>query len=185
MKLYLAGPRAGKDITLQGVRFVSGIAEVRAEDEGLARYMSRFYQAFPEGSAELEEALENFGGKEIYHGVSNLPEHTSGNAAKVQPTGKESSPKAATDKPADDSTSAGSSGSVAEGNGQKDAGVDLPKLIREACVKLDTEDADQWSANGMPTAAAIYSVCPQKNVSRKLISKHGLSRDDVRKLKAE
>ena len=184
MKIYLAGPRAGTTILLQGVQFVSGIAEVRAEDEGLVKYMRRCHQAFPEGSAELEEALDKFGGREIYYGVSNLPEHTSGNAAKVQPTGKESSPKAATDKSADDSTSAGSSGSVAEGNGQADAGVDLPKLIREACVKLDTEDVDQWSANGMPTAAAIYSVCPQKNISRKLISKHGLSRDDVRKLKA-
>lgn len=184
MKLYLAGPYAGKDKTIQGVRFVSGIAEIPSGEDGLVRYMSRYYQAYPEGSAELEEALENFGGREIYYGISNLPKNVSGNAAKVQPVGERSSSQAATDKSADASTSAGSAEGVAEGDGQTDTGLDLPKLIRDACLKLDTENADQWAANGMPTAAAIYGVCPQKNVSRKLISQHGLSRDDVRKIQA-
>ena len=40
MKIYLAGPRAGTTILLQGVQFVSGIAEVRAEDEGCLLYTS-------------------------------------------------------------------------------------------------------------------------------------------------
>ena len=185
MKLYLAGPHAGKDITFQGVRFVSGIAEVRAEDEGLIRYMRRCYQAFPEGSPELEQALEKFGGREIYYGVGNLPEHVSGNATKVKSDGKKSAQKAAVDKSADAESSSGASGSVAEGDGQKNSRMDLPELIRNACLRIDPEDPDKWAANGMPTAAAVYSVFPQKNVSRKLISQHGLSRDDVRKLKAE
>ena len=184
MKIYLAGPRAGTTILLQGVQFVSGIAEVRAEDEGLLKYMRRCHQAFPEGSAELEEALDKFGGRGIYHGVRNLPDNTSGNASKVQPTGKESSPKAATDKPADDSTSAGSSGSVAEGNGQKDAGVGLVDMIRKGCLQLDPDNPDHWAgSSGLPTATAMYSVCPRKDVSRKAIAKHALTREQVRKLK--
>ena len=60
MRLYLAGPRAGQDKVLHGVPFVRGIAQVRDEDEGLIRYLGRYYQALPEGSPELEEALNKF-----------------------------------------------------------------------------------------------------------------------------
>jgi len=186
MKLYLAGPHAGKDITFQGVRFVSGIAEVRAEDEGLVRYMGRCYQAFPEGSPELAQALANFGGGEIYHGISNVPEHVAGDSVEAESSGKKSAQKAAVDKPADDESSSGASGSVAEGDGQKDAGLGLADMIRKGCLQLDPDNPDHWAgAGGLPTATAMYSVCPRKDVSRKAIAKHGLTREQVRKLKAE
>lgn len=186
MKLYLAGPYAGKDKTIQGVRFVSGIAEIPSGEDGLVRYMSRYYQAYPEGSAELEEALENFGGREIYRGISNLPKNVSGNAAKVQPVGEKSSSQAATDKSADAPTSAGSAEGVAEGDGQEDTGLGLPDMIRKGCLRLDPDNPDLWAGSGgLPTATAMYSVCPRSDVSRKAIAQHGLTREQVRKLKAE
>jgi len=183
MRLYLAGPYAGKNMTINHVRFASGIAEVPSANEGTIRYLSR-YQAYPEGSAELEEALDKFGGKEIYRGIRNLQTNVAGNAAKVQPTGKGSSPKDAANKSADDSTSAGGSGSVAEGDGQEDAGLGLPDMIRKGCLQLDPDNPDLWSGSGgLPTATAMYSVCPRGDVSRKAIAKHALTREQVRKLK--
>jgi len=187
MRLYLAGPRAGQNVVLQGTRFVSGIAEVRAEDEGLIRYLRRYQQAFPEGSSELEEALEAFGGKEIYGGSGHIPKKRAGDDPALQPPGGESSSEEATDKPLDASAGSGNGGGVAEGNGQEDTGLDLKEVIWKACLNLDPTDPSQWNTGGSPKLAAVISRAgvAGRDITRADLRTHGLLRKQVADRKSE
>jgi len=181
MRLYLAGPRAGQDKVLHGVPFVRGIAQVRAEDEGLIRYLGRYYQALPEGSPELEAALEAFGGKEVYGGTGGIPKDPSGDSSGVQPIGKKPAPKAAVDKPVDAPASSGSAGSVAKGDGQEDAGLDSRELVEQACMRLDPTDATHWYAGGKPKLAVVVQRAGVggREITRADLKRHGLLRNQV------
>ena len=187
MRLYLAGPRAGQTVVLHGVEFVSGIAEVRDEDEGLIRYLGRYQQALPEGSPELEKALEAFGGKESYGGSSRVPKKQPRDKPALQPAGKEPAAKETTDEPLDAPADAGSGGSVAEGDGQEDSGLDIKEVIESACLKLDPNNSKQWGAGGTPKLASVITAAGTsgRDVTRADLKKYGLLRKQVADRKSE
>lgn len=187
MRLYLAGPRAGQNVVLKGVKFVSGIAEVRAEDEGLIRYLGRYQQAFPEGSAELEAALEAFGGKEIYGGSGRIPKKQSGDEPALQPAGEEPAAKETTDEPVDAPADSGSGGSVAKGDGQEDARLGIKEVVESACLKLDPTDPKQWGPGGSPKLAAVVACAgtAARDITRADLKKYGLLRKQVADQKSE
>ena len=181
MRLYLAGPRAGQNVVLQGTRFISGIAEVQAEDEGLIRYLSRYQQAFPEGSTALEEALEAFGGKEIYHGAGHIPKNRAGDEPALQPSGGEPAAKEAANQPVDASASYGPTGTVAEGDRQEDTRLGIKEVVQAACLKLDPANPSQWAAGGAPKLAAVvtYAGSAARDITRADLKKYGLLRKQV------
>lgn len=187
MRLYLAGPRAGQNVVLKGVKFVSGIAEVRAEDEGLIRYLGRYQQAFPEGSPELENALSSFGGKEIYGGSGHISKKRSGDEPALQPAGEEPAAKETTDEPVDAPTDSGSSGSVAKGDGQEDARLGIKEVVESACLKLDPTDSKQWGAGGTPKLASVVACAgiEARDITRADLKKYGLLRKQVADQKSE
>ena len=181
MRIYLTGPNAGKDKVLMNVRFVSGIAELSPGREGLAGMLGSYYSAYPEGSAELEEALNKFGGKEVYGGTGLVSKDPAGDSSGVQPTGKKPAEKAATGQPVDAPTSSGSAGSVAKGDGQTDARVDSRELVEQACMRLDPTDATHWYAGGKPKLAVVVQRAGVggREITRTDLKRHGLLRNQV------
>lgn len=59
MNLVLTGPLRNRTISLRGYRFENGVCSLQGPSEvvhGAATYLGRVYQAFPEGSDELQAA---------------------------------------------------------------------------------------------------------------------------------
>lgn len=180
MKLYLAGPGAGKDKVIKGIHFVSGIAEVRPDQEGLIHYLSKYYQAFPEGSNELAEALEQFGGKEIYYGRSSVPQERPGDDVAPQSDGESASEEAAVEQHEDAATDSGAGGSVAEGSGSEDAGLDLKEVIEQACLLIPLDDRTCWTPGGGPKLVAVVNAARgNRDITRADVQKYGLSKKQV------
>ena len=182
MKLYLTGPKAGKTIKLNGVGFVSGIADIDAKDVGLARYFAKCYAAYPEGSPEFLEAMKrDGGGKEIYYGKRDIPQHQSGTEGGLLPDGRGAAATATENQRPDAGADAHESGSGSEGSGHEDSGASVQEAVIEACLKLDTRNPRHWTPGGVPKFPEVLNTLGANplEITRKQISTYGLTRKQV------
>lgn len=181
MKLYLAGPRAGQSVTLQGLKFVSGIANVQPKNAAQISYFERYYQAYPEGSDELHRALEEFGGKEVYYGSSGLPKNPTGTESKSGSDGGTPASQDATDERHDDDSDSGDQGSDSEGSGSQDSGVRIQETVVAACMKLDPVNPKHWTPGGVPKFPEFMRAVghTKLEITRKHLTSYGLTRTQV------
>lgn len=184
MKLYLAGPKAGKTIVLNGLSFVSGIAEVDPKNTAIANYFGKCYAAYPEGSDELAAALNlPGGGKEVYYGKRDIPRNEprteSGNTSNGNRTPTPPSEDQRTDDAADADTQGSRSGT--EGGGHEDTGLRIQETVVEACMKLDTINPKHWTPGGAPKFPEVLNKLGDNalGITRKQINTYGLTRTQV------
>lgn len=181
MKLYLAGPKAGKNIKLNGLSFISGMAEVDVTNAPLIHYFGKYYGAFPEGSGQLHDALRASGGGEIYYGKRGIPQNTAGNDSGVQPTGQGTQATSPANESADAGADAGDEGSSSEGDGQPDAGLSVEATVAKACMALDPVNPSVWTNSGQPKFPSILAQLGENKleITRSQITEFGLSRKQV------
>lgn len=180
MRLYLAGPKAGETLTLQGVRFIKGIAELPPGSAGLVNYFGRFYMAFPEFSTELATALETHGGKEIYYGRGGIPQHRAGADGKLQPAGGTPAAPPAVDESLDANPPAGAAERVSTGDGQEDTGLPSVKAeVERICLLLNPRHPGHWTASGSAKYTEVMRYTASRDISRTDLNSFGLSRKQV------
>lgn len=152
--IILTGARAGMTGLLDGkYKTVNGVITLigSAKDvEALTLYLGRMYQAFPEGSVQLEAA----NGKRHLH-ENPIPDPIEALPSDVQPGGARTSEKATADLRRDDGTASGCEGLLSEGNGHQHSRI---HRIAEALKQLDTMNDAHWTADGRPACAAVESI---------------------------
>jgi hypothetical protein len=181
MRLFLAGPKAGKTVTLNGLRFISGMAEIDVTNAPLIHYFGKYYGAYLEGSDELARALRETGGGEIYYGKRGIPENPTGTQSTTQPNG----PRPEASSPANQSTDNGpdtsNKGSGSAGNGHSDSGVSVEAAVVKACMELDPVNPSMWTNSGRPKLPAILQKLGDNDlqITREQINEFGLDRKEV------
>lgn len=198
--LVLTGALAGQTIKLNGHRFVDGKLTIVDEGKGLgslAKYMGRSYQAFVEGSAELEAALQRdaANGERDVYGKNERPKHQ-GNF-KVQPNEQVAEETFADDGVGSDDPANRTEGSVAGGDGHEDSGVSestekqtasgasaINSALHMAVSGLDPESDDAWTSAGLPAVSAVEKAYGSGAVTRKMIEEvaPGFNRAKAREL---
>lgn len=157
IKLTLHGAYKGRNITLNGVKFIDGVAVLEGDavkNEGLIKYMGLCYQAHPEGyeapAAEVEP--KKTAEEEPVLEVGDVIE-VDGRAAEITGFAADGTPEL---KFLDEDPGEGKEGEVNE------------KLV--AAIKaLDPKDDGHWTKHGKPQMAAV----------EKLYGSAGITRDDV------
>lgn len=149
-KYVLVGHFAGKTVALGGHQFVEGVFEFGASPEGVmpsdqekqrkANLLAKMYQAYPEGSAELEAAQKRLAGNQTPPGELDV--------------GKREDEEQATRQPA------GGGGSERQRFG----------AIRTALTKLDPKEDTHWTDGGLPAVAAVRQLSGDVEVSRQDIT---------------
>ena len=183
MKVYLAGPNAGRSGVWAGVVFRDGVAEVSDTDEGAILQLGRYHSAFPEKSSALIAALKNFGQEGFYVGSSLSKNGTGTEGSGDSSEQSSSATSASNDIGPDASAGSGGAGGVSEGNGHSDARVDISQVIHKACLQLDPENAQLWTATGSPRIQSLYRVIRDDRITPEAVQQHGLSRMQVKQMK--
>lgn len=183
MKVYLAGPNAGKSGIWAGVVFRDGVAEVDDTSEGLVLQLARYHSAFPEKSQELVDALKRFGQEGLYVGNSLSKSSTGAEGSGDSSEQSSSATSASNDIGPDASTGSGGTGGVSEGDGHTDARLDISQVIQKACLQLDPENTKLWTATGYPKIQSLYRVNRDDRITPEAVQQHGLSRMQVRQAK--
>lgn len=153
-KLILTGARRGMTGTLgRQFKAVNGVITLLAsapDVEALTLFIGRMYQAFPEGSAELEAA----NGKRHLHEnpVKDSKHHLQGG---VQPSEPGAPKKAAVNDQGTDEAAQGSTGVLPNGDGHRHSRL---HRIEEALKQLDITNDQHWTADGRPAVAAVESI---------------------------
>jgi len=193
VRLILTGPYTGKTVTLNGHFFDQGVCVVQGEPESLRHlftYMARCYQAYPQGSIELEEARaawEAYCAKENGHGVSDIetdeeqPDPPSEDASNLQPVGEGPATEDAQVSGTDDAGAPGQTEPDASGNGLpdprpddgtqaqgQDAAQTLTKLAK-AVMSLDPDNDEHWTGAGLPAMAAVEAAYGSTDITRKQV----------------
>ncbi|RKZ20182.1 hypothetical protein DRQ50_00050 [bacterium] len=133
-------------------------------------FFGRYYAAFPEGSAELSQALEVDRGNSKLQKILRTRKPTAvpsnaqpvvGGAAEVPPTnGRSTNP-----------TGPATSQHVPPGDGHKNAGVDgtgyFQKTLREAVAELDKDNDDHWTVEGLPRVETVAALMNKPDLSRR------------------
>lgn len=175
--LVLTGPHAGRDITLGNYRFIQGRTVVfypASQCSGIIKYMSRCYQAFPEGSPELAAALGRSVDGQSEPEAAQVPGSAGEIPGDVQSTGGGPPSGATEDGGRDDAGRSGDPGihSVgeerpsAETAERREASVPTPQAqseskVREALSMLDHGNDELWTRDGRPTVAAVATFAGQ------------------------
>lgn len=182
MKVYLTGPNAGANGVWAGVVFRDGVAEVADTAEGIILQLGRYHGAFPEKSPELVAALKNFGQEGFYVGNSLSKSGTGTEGSGDSSEQSSSATSASNDIGPDASAGSGGAGGVSEGDGHSDAGVDISKVIQEACLRLDPENKSHWTADGKPKITPLYAITKDARITQESVQQHGLLRMQVKQL---
>lgn len=146
MKFILVGPHAGKTITLGGHQFVEGAFDFGPDGAGVVpgpdevakkgRLLAKLYQAYPEGSPELEAAAKRIKGDKEPEGRLDVGKREEQQQAQQQPAG------------------AGGSERARQG------------AVRSALTKLDPKVDAHWTGAGLPSVEAVRELSGDKEVSR-------------------
>lgn len=167
MKFVLVGPHAGKTISLGGHPFVDGVFDFGPDGAGVVpgpdevakkgRILAKLYQAYPEGSPELDAAKARIKGDKPIEGRLDVEKREDEQQAAAQPAG------------------AGGSDRARQG------------AIRTALTKLDPKNADHWTSAGLPSVEAVRELSGDKEVSRGDIQNLApkLTREEAAKLVAD
>lgn len=153
-KLILTGGRKGMTgMVDRQFRAVNGVITLQGSSpdvEALTLFLGRMYQAFPEGSVELEAA----------NGERNLqtpPETGSDNAllSQVQPSGQGAAEKTVPGGAGHAEPTTGEAGVLPKGDGHEDSRV---SRLREALAQLNTLDDGHWTSAGLPAVEAVSAI---------------------------
>lgn len=183
MKLVMVGHYAGKTVVINGHKFVDGVLELQGDlkdMDGLVRYF-RTFNAHLAGSTELEMAQA----QEASNG-SGAAVSAKGGAKGGVSSDKSGSSKEPNGAGHDGASSTGP-GSLPNGDGVpagRDSGAPVstdPEAlkIREALMKLDPENDDNWTDAGLAKVSVIEDITGIVGVLRKDIDAvlPGWSRD--------
>ena len=178
-KLILTGGRTGQTCIVYGYQFVNGITIVRGDSDnisGLIKYMGRSYKAFEEGSAELayyqKLDREAHGAGQIHPGAQ--PGRTIPLPSGIQPGGGEFTPVPPEVSTGPASASSGAAGLVSGGDGQQDTrddGKAREQAVLAAIKRLDPQNGEHWTVDGIPRVDAVATLLGDPNVTRGLIEK--------------
>lgn len=171
MKFILVGGYAGKTVNLGGHAFVDGTFDYSTylDAEGAtihtsptdqvlkADFLAKNYQAYPEGSKELEEAQAKLAG------------------GKVAPNAGELDVGDREQKQQDEQGEQHTSDRVRKG------------AVRTALTKLDPKEDAHWTSTGLPSVEAVRELSGDKEVSRQDIQNLApkLTREEATKLAAD
>jgi hypothetical protein len=195
--LILVGHYAGRTIKIRNLQFVEGKAEFNAnpaDAHGLITYYGRCYQAYPEGSQELKDALARE--QEAQNGERQIQED--GERSEEEPVSGdlqpswEGSPEEEADAVIPDvEPEAGPDGRFPSWDRQPDSGspeetaehvglseqpVARPQIdarIEASVRKLNPDNDDHWTTLGLPKISAVYDAHPNNEdiISRKAIER--------------
>lgn len=189
LNLVLAGAHRGRNITLDGRRFINGKYPVTGDPLKMAPFLAKmgtYYNAFPEGSAELRAAEERYREAwEVKHGKRNAPPKA------------ESRPSAAAQPPlgSDGPEPRSEAGGGGVGGSQREAGADRrppvsegggsgsPDPLGAAILSLDPLDDANWTQGGLPQLSALEAKLGRP-VARKAVeaAMPGFTRDAAYKM---
>ena len=180
MKLILAGPLEGATIELAGVKFENGEAEVPATVDGknLALFLGRCWQAFPEGSDDLERVRQVC--REAANGVGEVQQATQPGApaalrGDVRPQGEGPEAVPAEHGQGAARRAAGDPGVLPAGNGHADPRVPpgaeayLDARLHAAVMGLDPLCDTHWTRYGKPSLEALAERYGSGAVTRKMV----------------
>lgn len=180
--LVLTGAHRGKTIVLQGFPFVDGQLELTGSEQsvhGVTKLLGKCYQAYPEHSLELKNALardkENYGESDISEGEQR-DEDEPVQAGGVRPAGTESTETVAVYGSGDAGPETWASGSFPDRNGHEDAGFpggqdsSRSDRVGEALAKLDPRNEDHWTALGLPAISAVEQFAGPAGVTRAMVN---------------
>jgi len=181
MRLFLAGPKAGKTVKLNGLSFVSGMADVDAGNKPLISYFGRYYGAYPEGSPELAKALKETGGEEIYYGKRGVPQNPTGSYGSAESERAGAQTTTPENQSADDGADTYRQGSNPTGDRHPHAGTPIEKAVIKACMELDPVNPSLWTNAGRAKFAAVLEKLGDNElkITREQINEFGLDRKQV------
>lgn len=186
----LTGAKTGETVLLGKHSFVNGVAVIRVSPENAAAiltFMARSYQAFPEGSPELEQAQERDRLNGILSRVPNDPAPPYGASAPVQGAGVGDASGPLSDSRAlhssvDAASEAGREGLVPGGAGHENAGLGervesraqresdaIIALTNVAISKLDPTQDNHWTEGGLPSVEYLAEATKNPNLTRQLV----------------
>lgn len=181
VKLVLVGPRSGKSVVLNAYEFVNGVCVLQGDPAAVAgavHYLSRCYNAHPEGSQEHQKALVDWEkAQQEASGGQRNPQSSADSDASAevrgsgQPDGGGAPPEGADEQPNDADPEAGAAGGVPGGNGHPDARVppevpdEFSARVKEAVGRLDHTNDEHWTDEGLPRVSAVSEILGE-NVSR-------------------
>lgn len=189
MRLVLTGVRKNWSGVLNAKEFRNGVATVggtAAELEMCARYFSRTYSAYPDGSDELKAAqaadearAPKAAKKEEADGVQHPPAPVAGPGNPEGLSGNE--PGSTGTVPGADSvpgvghdpakSPAGDSGLGADRSGPEHTGLHADKVAKlvKALAALDHKVDAHWTEAGLPSIEVISAAISDLDVTRKMI----------------
>lgn len=172
-KLTLVGAHRGKTIGLKAgdkvYQFTDGSMEVTgpsSDVDNLTKFLNRCYQAFPDPSRELDEAVA------AIHGDGDAAE-----AEQDEPGAGDGDTGGAQDNAGGAGQPAPEPGGTAEGGGHAEAQSgeaepgrgdqgDGQSPIAAALSKLDPADDEHWTADGKPKMTALEAIMGRSDITR-------------------
>jgi len=154
--MVLTGGRKGFTGVMSGFKFMDGRTTLEGplnQVEKLTHWMAVMWQAYPEGSKELE----------ALNGKSTHPTGTVEQPPAEVQRGMESGGEGAAQAEAplspgpDRADADGPAGVVPEGDGSGHAGQ-----LKEALMMLDSTDDSHWTGQGLPSVEAVSKILGRK-----------------------
>jgi hypothetical protein len=155
------GAFKGQTVNLRGYKFVNGelpLVGTLVQNEGLIRYMEICYQA------ELVATPQEIDDGERDLQTQAQPGRPEALRSDIRPDGNQPSEKTADVRGGHAPAEAGTTGSVADGDGHEDTG--LHSQIRKALTSLDQSNDAHWTRDGKPSCDAVASLMNSGNVTR-------------------
>jgi hypothetical protein len=177
-KLVLAGHFGGRTIRLRHWQFVNGECTLEGDEisiEQVTEYLSRCYQAFPEGHPRIAEVNELYaiakreGKTDGKLHIQTAPElrPTESVPVELRPAGTEPAAKDTADGRGDDDALPRTKGLPPAGDGQDGAEVREPEArISEALAKLDPANDEHWTSNDLPRVDIVAQLSDVVDVNR-------------------
>ena len=202
IRFVLTGTLTGHTTLLGKHAFVKGECDILVGPENIRAvltFLARSYQAFPQGSPELEMAQKRDRENGLLSDLPPNPAPTDGASAPVQGAGDHDAgplpDSRALHSGVDAPGETGSEGMVPGGPGHENAGLGervesaenresdaLMATVRVAVSKLDPKVDEQWSDSGLPSVEYVADAVKNPTVTRELIS---MACPDWTRIKAE
>lgn len=173
-RLTLVGANRGKTITLKAgtnqYEFTDGSLEVTGPSgdvDNLTKYLQRCYQAFPDPSRELDEAVAAIhGGDDAAETEQDEPGAGDGDTGGTQDAaGGAGDPAPEPSGQADDGSADAEPEPGQAEPGRPDQG-DGQSPLAKALTQLNPTDDEHWTADGKPKMSAIEAIMGRSDVTR-------------------
>lgn len=203
VNVVLTGGNRGKSGVFGKYKFLNGVCRLTGDPVNLQyalTYLARAYQAYPEGSEELEQARALYESEDSKDGTTSNNEEATGQRGSESVHGENGTSGEQTqelrDNDSEQSTGSSESGAVDRGSSRRDgsqssepdsvAKAENPKLMT-ALRQLDPNNEDLWRTDGKPRMEAVEKLYGAADLNRDMIEKcwPRFDRDKARKYHAE